>query len=275
MRFGLEIIPFGEYADPRKVVELARAAEAAGWEGIWLWDHLLMPYGAGDPWVTLTAVAAVTQRLIVLPGVAALPRYHPEILARLLAGLDIFSGGRLVLGAGMGALKEEFTAFSGPGEMRTRAEMLDEGLEVITRLWSGEKVDFQGRHYTVNGAALNPQPLQQPRVPVWIGGDKPPALRRAARWDGWIIGIIDEQGRFTRSPEQLAEDVAYIRQHREAGEPFEVAVDGISQPGENERVRAYAEAGATWWFEAIYGLRGSHEQMLARIEAGPPEEEFR
>lgn len=270
MHFGIEIVPFGEYSDPRKVIELAQAADEARWEGLAVWDHLLMPYGTGDPWVMLAGAAATTRRLKLVTGVAALPRYRPETLARMLAGLDLLSEGRAVLGAGAGAITEEFTLFGGPGERRARAGMLDEGLEVLSRLWSGEAVEFHGEHYSVEGAALVPQPVQRPRIPVWIGGESRAALRRAARWDGWIIGIIDETGQFTRSPEKLAEEVAYIRSQRSVDGPFDVAVDGISEPGEGGGAREYADAGATWWFEALYGMRGSHEEMLERVKAGPP-----
>jgi alkanesulfonate monooxygenase SsuD/methylene tetrahydromethanopterin reductase-like flavin-dependent oxidoreductase (luciferase family) len=270
MHFGLEVIPFGAYADPRNVLELAQAAEQAGWEGLWLWDHLLMPYGAGDPWVTLSGVAASTQRLKLVTGVSPLPRYWPQNLARLLTGLDLLSQGRLVLGAGLGSVDEEFSRFGLPGEKSIRAEMLDESLQIITSLWSGEPLHFQGKHYTVSGAALQPRPVQQPRPPVWIGGESPPALRRAARWDGWAIGVIDENANIVRPPEQLARDLEYILSHRQSQASFEVAIDGVSQPGKDNLVQAYADAGATWWFETIYGMRGSIAEMLERVKAGPP-----
>ena len=270
MHFGIEIIPFGEFADPRNVVKMAQATEASGWEGVWLWDHLLFPYGSGDPWVMLSAIAASTRRLKLVSGVAALPRYRPQNLARLLTSLDLLSEGRVVLGAGLGGLAEEFTQFGELGEARARAEMLDEGLEVITRLWSGEPVEHFGVYYTVAGASMLPKPIQQPRIPVWIGGGSRRALRRAARWDGWIIGVIDENSEITLPPEKLADNVAYILEHRDGEGPFEVAVDGVSQPGDPSIPQEYSGAGATWWFESLFGLRGSLEEMLERIEAGPP-----
>jgi alkanesulfonate monooxygenase SsuD/methylene tetrahydromethanopterin reductase-like flavin-dependent oxidoreductase (luciferase family) len=270
MRYGIEVIPFGEYADPWPVLELAQAADAAGWEAISIWDHMLIPFGAGDVWAMLAGVAGVTQRLKLVSAVAALPRYRPQNLARFLVGLDRLSRGRVVLGAGAGALDEEFTRFGLPGQARARAEMLDEALEVMTGLWTGQPVTFAGRHFSADGASLVPGPVQQPRIPIWIGGESRPALRRAARWDGWIMGCIDEQSQVTVPPERVARDVDYIRQHRETDAPFDVAVDGVTQPGENRLPREYAEAGATWWFESIFGLRGSHAEMLERVKAGPP-----
>ena len=270
MKFGIEIVPFGEFADPRWVVRLAQAAEEAGWEGLWVWDHITFPYSAGDPWVNLAAAAACTQRLKLLPGVAALPRYLPQNLARLLTGIDILSQGRLILGAGMGAFDDEFSAFGLPGEMRTRASMLDEFLDLLTRLWSGEVVEYQGQHYRASGLALLPQPVQRPHPPVWIGGESRAALRRAARWDGWIINAIDENSVFVLSPEKLQQSISTIHRQRASEALFEVAIDGVSEPGERQRPQEYAAAGATWWFEALFGMRGSGEEMLRRVQAGPP-----
>lgn len=270
MQYGIEIVPFGEFGEPQVVVQLAQAAEAAGWEAVWVWDHLAFPYGVGDPWVLLTAVAATTTQIKLLPGVAALPRYKPHLLARLLTSLDRLSNGRFILGAGMGALHHEFASVGEAGDYKTRAAMLDEGLDLLTRIWSGQPVTHHGAHYTVNDLTFLPQPIQQPRIPIWIGGDSAAALRRAAQWDGWIMGTVDENCVTTTTPAQIGESVAAIRQQRTSDAPFAIAVDGVSQPNETAHVRAYEAAGATWWFEAVFGLRGSVDEMLARIAAGPP-----
>lgn len=270
MHYGIEVVPFGDYANPRRVIELAQAAEAAGWEGIWLWDHLLFPYGTGDPWVTLAAVAAVTEKIKLISGVAALPRYKPQVLARTLVGLDLLSAGRVILGAGAG-VDFDFAPFGEATDAKTRGAMLDEGLAVIAGLLSGEPFTHQGRFYRTENAQILPTPVQQPRIPVWIGGDSPAAFRRAAQWDGWIIGTVDEAQNITLPPAQLAERVGAIRRRRTVDGPFDVAVDGCTQPAGGALVAEYAAAGATWWFEAIFGTRGSHEELLARIKAGPPQ----
>jgi alkanesulfonate monooxygenase SsuD/methylene tetrahydromethanopterin reductase-like flavin-dependent oxidoreductase (luciferase family) len=215
-------------------------------------------------------MAAVTQRLKLLPGVAAIPRYAPHLLARLTVSLDRLSEGRLILGAGSGGIPDEFTRYGEAGEAYIRAEKLDEALELLTCYWSGETFTHQGKYYQALEATQNPPSLQQPRIPVWIGGDSQAAYRRAARWDGWIIGTIDEQMKITLPPEELAKRVAKIRKLRASPEPFEVAIDGTTEPGGKNLLNEYAEAGATWYFEAIFGSRGDVESMLRRIEAGPP-----
>lgn len=269
MHYGIEVVPFGDYSNPRQVMELAQAAEASGWEAIWIWDHLLFPYGAGDPWVTLAAVAAVTTHLKLCTGVAAVPRYRPQVLARTLVGLDLLSDGRMIFGAGAG-VDFDFAPFIEAADARTRAEMLDEGLAIIDAMLRGEPANYTGRHYQAHDARLVPSPVQQPRIPIWIGGDSKAAYRRAARWDGWIIGTIDEMQNITLAPPQLAERVKSIQSYRSDSAPFDLAVDGTTQPGSSALVAEYAAAGATWWFEAIFGTRGSHEELMQRIVAGPP-----
>lgn len=269
MHFGIEVVPFGPYSDPRAVVELAQAAEAAGWEAITLWDHVLFPYGTGDPWVTLAAVAAKTQRIKLCTDVSPLPRYSPHVLARTLIALDILSQGRVILGAGAG-VDFDFTPVDPTSSPRRRAEILDESLEILAHLLAGEASSHQGQHFTFENVRLVPGPVQRPRIPLWIGGDSQPAYRRAAKWDGWVIGTIDEQQHITLTPAQVGERVAAIRHHRTSDAPFAVAVTGATAPGNDALPRAYADAGATWWFESLFASRGSHAEMLARIAAGPP-----
>ncbi len=270
MHYGIEVVPFGQFGDPKVVIQFARAAEEAGWEGIWVWDHILFPYGAGDPWVILSAVAASTERLKIITGVSPLPRYHVPVLARMLTSLDILSRGRVIFGTGLG-IDYEFSQVGEPGDPKIRAGMLDEGLELLTKLWSGNPVTHKGTYYTITDFTHVPTPVQAP-IPVWIGGESKPALQRAAQWDGWIIGTINEKCEIIRSPEKLAEEIVYIQKYRKSDEPFDVAIDGVTKPNKKDRelVRQYERAGATWWFEGIFGLRGSEEEMLNRIKAGPP-----
>jgi alkanesulfonate monooxygenase SsuD/methylene tetrahydromethanopterin reductase-like flavin-dependent oxidoreductase (luciferase family) len=275
MRYGIVTANLGEYADPRVAIRLARAAEAAGWEAYFVWDHLGFVQGApsGDPWIILSAVAASTTRLKLGLAVTPLARRRPQVVANALATLDLLSGGRVVFGAGLGGVPEEFTAFGEPGDPKERAAMLDEGLQILDGLWSGETVAHRGRHYAVQGVSLAPRPLQRPRIPIWIGGEGPPALRRAARWDGWLAPATSHDGTPTmaKSPQRIAEMVAEIRRHRITPAPFEVAVDGYSEAGDPGLPRAYGAAGATWWLESINDARGPLDEVMARVNAGPPE----
>jgi len=268
VRYGIEVVPLGAYAEPGPVVELAVASEAAGWEALAVWDHCTFWGGVGDPWVTLTAVAAATSRLRLVTAVSPIPRYTPQLLARSVHALDAFSGGRVTLGAGLG-VDFDLAAY---GELRPAAEraaMADEALSLVARLCNAETVTFAGAHHTVTGAQVASHATQSPRVPVWIGGSSRPALRRAARWDGWVIGSIDETQRVVYPPENVAADLTYLRAHGpHAG--FDVAVMGATPAGSPGLAPAYAEAGATGWFESLFGLRGTHEEMLDRVAAGPP-----
>jgi probable F420-dependent oxidoreductase len=272
MHYGIDVATLGDYADPRLVVRLAQAAEAAGWQALFVWDHLAFAWGvpSGDPWVSLAAVAQATTHLKIGTAITPLPRRRPHVLANAIATLDLLSEGRVICGVGLGGVSGEFSAFGEQDNARERAQRLDEGLDVLNRLWSGEKVTHHGTYYTLHGVTLAPLPMQRPRVPIWVGGESRPALRRAARWDGWLAGGDDEHGQMIKSPEQLAEQWAYIRQHRSSMQPFDIALTGTSTASDGMRVLEYAEAGATWWLESLHGMRGSFADLLARVEAGPP-----
>jgi alkanesulfonate monooxygenase SsuD/methylene tetrahydromethanopterin reductase-like flavin-dependent oxidoreductase (luciferase family) len=267
VRSGLCVANTGTYSNPRATVRIARAAEESGWDGIFLWDHLAFVWGppAGDPWVVLTAVAAATERVQIGTAVTPVARRRPHVLAQTVATLDVFSGGRVVFGAGLGGIVSEFERFGEPGDAKVRAEMLDEGLEVLRGLWSGMEVHHRGRHYTVDGVTLAPPPAQQ-RVPIWVGGNARPSLRRAARWDGWIADSFGPAG-LKLAPEDVARSLHVIREAREGDEPFTVAALGESDKGDPA---AYAQAGVEWWLENVNDRRGSPEQMLELVRAGPP-----
>jgi probable F420-dependent oxidoreductase len=272
VRYGISISTLGGYAEPGRVVEAATAAEAAGWEGLFVWDHVAYVWDvpSADPWVVLAAVAQVTVRLRLGTAVTPLPRRRPAMVAGAVATLDRLSAGRVIFGAGLGGVPKEFSAFGEPAAAGVRAAMLDEGLEVVTDLWSGRQVTYAGRFYQVDGVTMAPLPVQRPRVPVWIGGASAGARRRAARWDGWVIGCDDEKGTMVVPPDSIAAEAATMAELRPAGKPFDIAVKGASAGPGDSVPDAYAEAGATWWLENIHERRGSHAGMLERIKAGPP-----
>jgi len=238
LRFAVCAANFGSWADPHLAVRAACAAEAAGWDGFFLWDHLAFVWGpeSADPWVTLAAVASATEGLTLGTAVTPLPRRRPQVVAQELATLERLNGGRVVLGAGLGGNEQEFTAFGDDVDPHRRAQRLDDGLGVVRELWPG---------------------------PIWVGGNSGPALRRAARWDGWIPNSV-EPHRTAMSADDLAEKVRRIGR----GDGFEVAFNGYSEAGES--VRPYGDAGATWWFENLHDMRGDADTLVRRIEAGPP-----
>jgi alkanesulfonate monooxygenase SsuD/methylene tetrahydromethanopterin reductase-like flavin-dependent oxidoreductase (luciferase family) len=169
MRFGVFLPPFAEFAEPQRVVALSKLAEESGWDGLFLWDHMLAAPGmaVADPWVIMGAVAAGTSRIRMGALVTPLPRRRPWVLSRQMATLDRLSDGRLIGGVGLG--DDGWSEFSSFGEVTdpvTRGQMLDEGLELLQRFLSGEPVKYQGRHYTVDAPPLLPKPRQDP-LPLW------------------------------------------------------------------------------------------------------------
>jgi alkanesulfonate monooxygenase SsuD/methylene tetrahydromethanopterin reductase-like flavin-dependent oxidoreductase (luciferase family) len=268
-----------EYADPRLLAEFAAEAEAAGWDGVFVWDHIAREEDpsvpATDPWIALAAMAVGTQRVRLGIMVTPLARRRPWKVAREAVALDVLSGGRFTLGVGLGGgAQAEFAAFGESPDPKVRAELLDEGLAILDGLWSGEPFTFEGAHHRVTGAHFTPRPVQEPRVPVWVAGRWPNRrpFRRAARWDG-VFPVFEgvASGRMA-TPEQLAEVVGYTRGHRaDDAAAFDVALECIST-GEDDAALAasYADAGLTWWVEALGWFRGPLEAMRERIRRGPP-----
>jgi len=274
LRFGLSLIN----SWPACVtVEMAVVAEEAGWDGFFLWDHLTFPYPSvpmEDPWVLLGAAAARTSRIRLGTLVTPLPRRRPQVVAKQLTTLDNLSRGRAVLGVGLGGDPGDFTHFGEDARSIVRAKKLDEALDVITRLWSGESVDHKGEHYTVEGATLLPTPVQKPRIPIYVGGDKAGALRRAARYDGWVPGGSAPAAGFDGlSLKTVKASVGKIKLMRTAHTPFEVLYT-VDFPGDKRGrkrlISDAADAGVTWLIENVYGLRHTTEKALSIIKKGPP-----
>jgi probable F420-dependent oxidoreductase len=263
VRYGICLANIGSYADPRVAAEVAVAAEERGWDALFVWDHLAFVWGppAADPWVTLAAVAAQTERILIGTAVTPVARRRPQVLAQQVATLDVLSGGRVVFGAGLGGAASEFARFGEPTDAHVRASMLDEGLDVLRALWGGDDVTHEGAHYTVDHVTLAPTPVQR-QLPIWIGGNRPASLRRASRWDGWIADSADPTG-MTLAPGDVARSIERIGR----GDGFDVAVLGDSSRGDPD---AYARAGATWWLENVHDQRGSTEAMASLVRAGPP-----
>jgi alkanesulfonate monooxygenase SsuD/methylene tetrahydromethanopterin reductase-like flavin-dependent oxidoreductase (luciferase family) len=276
MKYGISVPNFGEYGHPRTLAELARDADETGWGGFFMWDHIWLglrePFV--DPWVALAAVAMVTERIRIGTIVTPLPRRRPWKLARETVSLDRLSGGRLILSVGLGSPSDtEFEAFGDEGDLRTRAQMLDEGLEVLTGLWSGRPFSYQGTHYRLKEAVLLPPPVQSPRIPIWVAGGWPnkPPFRRAARWDG----VVPNSARGgSLGPDDIRAIKTYVWQHRSLTDPFDIAAfTGLAsreQPGHSGTIEAYGDAGATWLIYGVDPESDSLERTRAFVLKGPP-----
>lgn len=253
---GLAVPCFRE--DPAELIGLGAEAERAGFDGFFLWDHLVWAdSGEGppivDPWQVLAAVAVNTTRIRIGTLITPVPRRRPWQLAKETTTLDRISGGRLILGVGIGSpSRGDFGIFGEPADERVRAELLDEGLAVLTGLWSGERFSYRGKHYTIDSVRFAPTPVQRPRIPIWVGGTLPAPrpVARAARWDG----MVPIHSRLERIP---AQDMAAVRdritQLRGSAAGFDLVVwAGLeSTAGEvDAALPAYHNAGVTWWIES-------------------------
>lgn len=239
-RRGIFLAPFGELFDPRVLADLAAASEDAGFDGFFVWDHVRYSppsLAVADPWVALTAIALATERVAIGPLVTPVSRRRPHKLARETITLDRLSGGRLVLGVGLGSDNhgefEDFEEVVAPAE---RAKLLDGGLDRLARHW----------------AEFAPPPVQQPRIPVWVAARYPNRrpLRRAERWDG--LFPIDLPG-----PEAVAE----LRAEVDVGE-LVVTNPAGTDPG------PWFNAGATWCLTG-FGPQPQQAEVRAAIAAGP------
>jgi alkanesulfonate monooxygenase SsuD/methylene tetrahydromethanopterin reductase-like flavin-dependent oxidoreductase (luciferase family) len=270
-----------EYADPRLLTELARDAEAAGWDGVFVWDHIAarepLSAPATDSTVAVAAIAGATERVALGIMVVALARRRPWKVAREAVSLDLLSGGRFHLGVGLGSgTYSEFEALGEDPDARVRADRLDEGLEIIDGLWTGEPFRFEGTYHRVPEAHFLPRALQRPRIPVWVAGRWPNRrpFRRAARWDG-VFPTFEGIGHAEMpSPDTFGQAVDYTREHRSSQAPFEVVLEGQTNGRDRARdadlVARYADRGLTWWVEKLGWFRGSVDDVRDRIRSGPP-----
>ncbi len=268
MRFGIVVANVGTYADAKAVMDLAAAAAGSGWEALLMWDHLGFVWDgpSADPWLLLAAVAASTDSLLLGTAVTPVARYRPQALAQTVSTLHTLNRGNVILGVGLGGVAGEFAAFGEDSSPARRAAVLDEGLEVISSLWTGKELTYRGQHFQVDGVTF--APLPSPAVPIWVGGNSAASLRRASRWNGWVADSTDAL-EMTMSAAEFGRLLSVIRAQRPAEGGFEAVVMGYSTPEDASLHRSYEEQGATWWLEAIHDIRGTKEEMLERVLAGP------
>lgn len=263
-KYGFDFPPFGDMADPIAAAELAVLAESSGWDGVFLWDHILYREPVtevGDPWIGLAAIAAATSAVTIGSMVTPLARRRPQIIARQTVALDRLSHGRFVLGVGLGLDRSgrELSAFGEELDDKTRAAMLDESLDVIDGLWSGEMVAHSSDHYVVDEVQFLPRPVQRPRLPIWVAGRWPYRLpiRRAARWDG--LFLIDVE-----TPRQLAEAVELVVVDRDSLDGFDI----VTHLPHTADPTPWSAAGATWIMTKT-DYQSTSDELHRIAEAGP------
>jgi len=271
VRHGLYVAPFGELADVRALAAAAASAEASGWDGLFVWDHVMTfdALAVADPWIALTAVALATERLRLGAMVTPLARRRPWDVARQVAVLDRLSGGRVVFGAGLGGdSRRELSAFGEERDPRARAALLDEALELVVELWAGSEVTREGAAFALDRAVVRPTPLQEPRPPVWLGCGWPHRrpLARAARYDG--VFPVSHQKSLTGDDVRALLEVVAEHRGDDAG-PFDVALVNHERP-DAARLAELGDAGATWWLQG-FGERPRLADVQAAAAAGPPQ----
>ncbi len=271
-RYAVGLPNVGDFGDPLVLLDLAVAAERAGWDGVYLWDHVLFhspDWPVANPVVSIAAIAARTERIRLGVMVMALPRRRVQVVARETATLDVLSGGRLVFGAGLGSMDVEYAAFGEDPDLRVRAAALDSSLDALARYWSGDPVALP----TGYEVTMRPAPVQRPRVPVWCAGRWPTraGFRRAARWDGAMPTFAGYGRDHPVPPDEFRSVVDFLRGERGTLDGFDIVLEGWTGPDDAVAViEPYAAAGLTWWIEAMGWWRGGVPAARDRIAAGPP-----
>ena len=277
LKYGLATPNIGEiFSSVKELVEMAKIAEESGWDGFFIWDVIHVSRDPVipiiDPWIALTAIAAKTEKIKIGTTVTPLPRRRPWKVARETVSLDHFSNGRLILGVGLGYDPEvDFKAFGEETDIHIRAKKLDESLEIIQKLWSGNPFSYKGEHYEIKDVCFKPKPLQTPRIPIWGAGSWPnkKPFMRAAKLDG-VIPFNNE----TLYPElnEMKEIIRFISEYRDVENNFDIVGYGKTSGEDIEKskeiIREFANIGITWWTEDI-NLK-TKEEVLKRIQAGPP-----
>jgi alkanesulfonate monooxygenase SsuD/methylene tetrahydromethanopterin reductase-like flavin-dependent oxidoreductase (luciferase family) len=275
VKYGF-VLPSG---DARDAADLAAVAEAHDWDGFFVWE----PVWGVDAWIALAAAAMTTERIRLGTMLTPLPRRRPWDLAGQVGALDNLSRGRVILSVGLGAVHDGWLAFESDPGRPVRAELLDEGLDVLRGLLAGQPFSYAGTHYTVTPTefALPPPPVQRPHPPIWVvgGWPTPKSMRRAARADGWLPNTVPAApGAVT--PEVVRDGLAWLREQRQAADlpldGYDVVSEGVTPADDaaaaRDMVTPWADAGATWWIEGDWSVPRGEVRGYARrrLAAGPP-----
>lgn len=273
MKFGLRYCNTGPYVDPVKAVELLQAAEEAGFESAWTIEHTVVPEGYApaypysengrmgsgadsnprpDPLIWMAYVAAATSRIRLATGILILPQHNPVITAKQVATLDLMSGGRVMLGVGVGWMKEEFDAIGAVFE--ERGARTDEYIAAMRALWTQDRPTFEGRFVSFRDAYCRPQPHQE-SVPIIVGGHSPAAARRAGRLGD---GFFPARG----LPQNL---IAQVREsaHAAGRDPDAIEIT-VSVPDDLETLPDLAAMGVSRVLVPVANIQG-----MSTVVAGP------
>jgi len=278
MRYAYCINGFEEF---NANVDLACEAEQAGWDGFFLPDGLALevpdhgPLPLFDPWVVMGAIAVRTTRIRFGTMITPISRRRPWKVARECVTVDRLSNGRLILSVGMGAAQDDggFNKVGEAMDLKVRAQRVDEGLAIIDGLWKAKPFSFAGEHFRVDNMTMVPRPVQSPRIPIWVVGvwQKPKSMSRAIAWDGIIPQRFNDWKPF--EPDDIRAIRDYVSEHRTTDAPFDIIAGGVSEEKNaaraSEHVRAFADAGATWWVENDMGSLPL-EKLRERLRRGPP-----
>ena len=263
-----------------EAIKFAKTAEEASWDAFFVWEPT---YGI-DAWVTLAAIAVETKKIRLGTLLSPLSRMRPWKLASEAITLDILSNGRITISVGLGAIDTGFEELGEKTDLKTRAELLDESLDIIDGLWSHNMMNYKGNHYNIKNLfdseffERHPPPklIQSPRIPIWVVGAWPyeKSMRRALQYEGIIPTIKNKQGQFEDiTPKHIMEINTYIQENRQEKGPFDIIIEGKS-PGDDLKVsssiiKPFADAGATWWIESDW-ITNNLEQLFERVKQGPP-----
>lgn len=272
MKFWISLMNFGYLADAKKIAELAVQAEEAGWDAVFLADHVNwkdMGYHV-DPWIALGLIADRTKRILLGTAVTPIARRRPTKLAREILTLHDLSNGRFIFGAGSGIWPSEYDDLGDEPNLKVRAEMLDEGLELLQNIWRGTDIDHQGTHFRTKSQTFYAGGAE---VPIWVAASWP-ALKpflRAMRFDG--VMAMNRKFNEPLSLDDVRSIKKFVREHRKSEKPFNIGLglNTTADPSADiDRALAYKEAGANWWQEGVFPFAEKIDELVAIIRRGPP-----
>ncbi len=273
MKYGIAL----PYTTPRRVAKFAKLAEETGWDGVFLGDAIWCE----DPMIGLAAAAMTTSKIRLGTMITPVPLRKPWKLASESIALDQLSNGRLTLGLGAGAAWMGWHAF--PDEVtdvKSRAEMLDETIDILTLFDQRKQFDYDGKHYHLKLTQLDemyypPKPIQKPRIPLWCVGLWPSkkSMQRTLKCDGVIV---EKRSRDNKPEDVTSADIreikSFVDANRSTSMPFDIVLNGsttdLDQTQLQDKFQQLSEAGVTWWIEGLW--EATEEKATERIQQGPP-----